>query len=123
MHRVLVQVSYVLVEVCVCLVAGRVACVGRRRALDHFRVLGARVVTFVSGTGDASSHFVIVYGETLWRAIRNALNVWFLLGRSVHGRARAIRTVEPGWERVLLLPLTSQFYIIILSSHLLCHHL
>ena len=49
MHRVLVQVSYVLVEVSVCLVARHVACVGRRRALDHFRVLGARVVAFISG--------------------------------------------------------------------------
>ena len=49
MHRVLVQVSYVLVEVCVCLVAGSVAGVGRCRALDHFRVLATRVVAFVSG--------------------------------------------------------------------------
>ena len=49
--------------------------------------------------------------------------MWLLLRGTMHGRACAIGTVEPGWERVLLLPLTRQLYIILLRSHLLSHHL
>lgn len=138
MHRILVQISYILAKATPChirliattnlnIIARRIC---RCRSLHHICVLvltcRSGTLGFVSCALEAPNYLVVVDCEALRGAIGDAFDVRLLrrviLSRSVHGRACTVHAVEAGGERVFLPLLAVQLDIVLLIAHLLGHH-